>query len=374
MGTISKYSLTAFEILNEAYTAVGAGLFGMAKLLVDGFDTSNFFRTAAMIGLTGSCLMYALHNTEKLTPSSKNVIFITGCDSGLGFSFAQHMADIGFTVIAGFLNLKSQGAQVIKEKYSEDQIVPLLLDLTDHNNITEVVKYVEIFLDANRYNLYAVVNNAAIMIFGEFEWLTQKHISQQMNVNLLGPMMMTKEFLPLLRKYRGRIINISSHCSNQSLPGLSVYGATKYGLKGWSEALRLETAKYGIKVVNLIPGSFTTQSNIMANQPKYADEMYVNMSKEQKSFYNRYFREYHTYLTVIKPPSEVRKVQDPKLYELFEEALLNVSPRIVYKNEPWRYLIYHSLFYWSPTTIKDFFIEKFMHIPKYTKSEIDIIA
>lgn len=374
MGTISKYSLTIFEILNEAYTAVGAGLFGMAKLLVDGFDTNNFLRTAVMIGLTGSCLLYVLHNTEKITPTSKNVIFISGCDSGLGFSFAQYMADLGFTVIAGFLNLKSQGARIIKEKYSEDQIVPVLLDLTDSNNITEVVKYVEIFLDANKYDLYAVINNAAIMVFGEFEWLTHKHISQQLNINLLGPMIMTKQFFPLLRKYKGRIINISSHCSIQSLPGLSVYGATKYGLRGWSEALRLESAKYGIKIVNFIPGSFTTQSNIMANQPKYADEMYMDMSKEQKSFYDRYFRDYHTYLSVIKPPVEVKKVQDQKLYELFEDALLNISPKIVYKNEPWRYFIYHSLFYWSPVVIKDYFVEKFMHIPKYSRSEMDIIA
>lgn len=231
------------------------------------------------------------------------------------------------------------------------------------------------------------------MIFGEFEWLTPQHISQQLQVNLHGPMMITKEFLPLLRKYKGifnatnpkteivlsicilgRIINISSHCSQQSLPGLSVYGASKYGLMGWSEALRLETAKYGIKIVNLIPGSFTTQSNIMANQPKYADEMFVNLSKEQKCFYDRYFREYHAYLTIIKPPNDVKKVQDPKLYEIFEDALLNVSPKIVYKNEPWRYTIYHTIFYWSPSMIKDFFIQKFMHIPKYTKSDINIIA
>lgn len=164
MGTISKYSLTAFEILNEAYTAVGAGFFGMAKLLVDGFDTSNFLRTAVMVGLTRSCLIYVLRNTERVTPSPKNVIFITGCDSGLGFSFAQHAADLGFTVIAGFLNLKSRGAQIIKEKYTEDQIIPLLLDLTDPSNITEVVKYVEIFLDANKYREYLLCTILSICI------------------------------------------------------------------------------------------------------------------------------------------------------------------------------------------------------------------
>lgn len=51
--------------------------------------------------------------------------------------------------------------------------------------------------------LRAIINNAGVMIFGEFEWLTEQHIHHQINVNLFGTMRITKSFCPLLRKYKG---------------------------------------------------------------------------------------------------------------------------------------------------------------------------
>ncbi|KAK9874844.1 hypothetical protein WA026_005660 [Henosepilachna vigintioctopunctata] len=337
MGIISKYCFTLFEIINEVYTAVGAGVFGL--VLDKGFDSSNFLRTVTIVCITGSCLVYVMHTTERITPSKKYVVFISGCDSGLGFSLAQHMADLGLTVIAGFLNLKSKGAQKIKEKYAENQVMPVNVDLTDPNNIMQAVNYVEMVLLANDLELYAVVNNAGVMIFGEFEWFTQGLIAQQLNVNLLGTLLLSKQFCPLMRKYKGRFITVTSHCALASLPGLSVYGATKYALTGWNDALRIEMSKYGVKVVNFIPGSFITQSSILTNQMKYAYEMHENLSKEQKTFYGDYFKSYNTYLSFLSTSSEPKKVEDSKLFELFEDALLNTSPKTIYRNEPWRYFI-----------------------------------
>lgn len=57
--------------------------------------------------------------------------------------------------------------------------------------------------------LHSIVNNAGIMIFGEFEWLTDEMIYQQLNVNLLGTMRFTQAFLPLLRKYEGDVLFLS---------------------------------------------------------------------------------------------------------------------------------------------------------------------
>lgn len=93
------------------------------------------------------------------------------------------------------------------------------------------------------------------MAFGEFEWQTEEMFSKQLNVNLLGPMKFTHYFLPLLRKHNGRIINICSHCSLQPLPGLAAYSASKAALLFWTEALRMELQKYGIKVIAFIPGA-----------------------------------------------------------------------------------------------------------------------
>lgn len=102
--------------------------------------------------------------------------------------------------------------------------------------------------------LHAFVNNAGVMVFGEFEWQTQRLMQHQVNVNLLGTFRVTNEFCPLIRQHKGRIITISSHCALANLPGLTVYGATKAALSSWSDGLRVEMAKYGVHVTTVIPG------------------------------------------------------------------------------------------------------------------------
>lgn len=104
--------------------------------------------------------------------------------------------------------------------------------------------------------LRALVNNAGVMIFGEFEWQLARQARHQVEVNVLGTMSVTRKLLPQLRKHKSRIINVTSHCALASLPGLSIYGATKAALLGWSDSLRVELAKYGVSVVNFIPGMF----------------------------------------------------------------------------------------------------------------------
>lgn len=58
-----------------------------------------------------------------------------------------------------------------------------------------------------------LVNNAGVMCFGEFEWQTNAIIENQININLFGTMNFTRSFLPLARKYKTRIINVTSHCA-----------------------------------------------------------------------------------------------------------------------------------------------------------------
>lgn len=102
--------------------------------------------------------------------------------------------------------------------------------------------------------LRGFVNNAGSMIFGEFEWQTDDQARLQIEVNLLGTMRVTRRFLPTIRAHSARIIVVTSHCASEPLPGVAVYGATKAGLSAWSTALRVELKKYGVDVVNFVPG------------------------------------------------------------------------------------------------------------------------
>lgn len=102
--------------------------------------------------------------------------------------------------------------------------------------------------------LRAVVNNAGVMVFGEFEWQTQDIAEHQVNVNLLGTMRLTRALMPIIRQNCSRIIVVSSHCAHESLPGVSIYGATKAAIHSWASSLRAEVGKYGVKVVCFVPG------------------------------------------------------------------------------------------------------------------------
>lgn len=104
--------------------------------------------------------------------------------------------------------------------------------------------------------LRCLVNNAAVMIFGEVEWQTEDQIRNQVEVNFLGSMRITRELMPMIRAHSSRIIVVSSHCNIQPIPGVAAYSGTKAAISAWATAVRLELKKYGVKVVCFIPGLY----------------------------------------------------------------------------------------------------------------------
>ncbi|EFA06375.2 D-beta-hydroxybutyrate dehydrogenase, mitochondrial [Tribolium castaneum] len=370
MSILSKLCLTVFEIVNELYIGVGAGVVGLAVLINHGYRTNQLLRTLTVSAISLASLIYVFQSSAELRqPSLKQIVLISGCDSGLGFSLAIHAARLGFTVVAGFLDLESPGAREIKQFHRK--ITQIQLDVTSKESVFVAVETINQYLNSNpSYEFYALVNNAGVMVFGEFEWQTERLIHQQVHVNLMGTMNVSRAFIPLLRKYHGRLINITSHCSFTCLPGLSVYGATKAGIKAFSDGLRIELGKYGVKVVMLTPGSFVTQSNIMAKHPEHVHEMHRNFSKEQRGFYEEYFQRYHAYLLGITAPKIPKPIQDSGLYRKFEEALCLETPKPAYKVEPFRYAFYHFLFKISPTPLRDYFVVRFMNMPEYHMTQI----
>jgi NAD(P)-dependent dehydrogenase (short-subunit alcohol dehydrogenase family) len=125
-----------------------------------------------------------------------------------------------------------------------------------------------------------LVNNAGTFEAGFFEELTPEQIQRTLDANLVGQMHVTRAVLPLMRKQRsGHIITISSTAGLASaVEFTSAYAASKFGLEGWTEALRVEVAPFGIHVTIVNPGFFRTellseQSTHYAEQsiPDYAE-------------------------------------------------------------------------------------------------------
>lgn len=126
----------------------------------------------------------------------------------------------------------------------------------------------------------------------------------------------------------------------QGLPGLATYAATKAGIKFWNDSLRVEMKKYGVDVVNFIPGSQVMCTNITARQDQYASEMLAAFTDEQLEFYGEYFERYNSYLKVLSGSKPVQIITDGNLFAEFHNAIVDYTPRAIYKCEPFKYVVF----------------------------------
>ncbi|KAG0719192.1 D-beta-hydroxybutyrate dehydrogenase, mitochondrial [Chionoecetes opilio] len=135
-------------------------------------------------------------------------VFITGCDTGFGRSLAARLDNMGFKVFAGCLMPEGEGARsLLKEASPRLRVVSV--DVTKDDVVRAACKTVEEGL-AEDEGLWAVVNNAGIAAFTEIEWCPVAEYRRVYEVNSLGPIRVTKAFLPLLRRSQGRIVLVAS--------------------------------------------------------------------------------------------------------------------------------------------------------------------
>jgi len=266
-------------------------------------------------------------------------------------------------------DVQSKGAKKLRDLLAgSDRFHLIELEVTKSESVEQVKEFVQELLNKHlHFELAALVNNAGVMCFGETEWQTEEIITQQIDVNLVGTIRVTKAFLPLIRKHKARIINVTSHCGLRSLPGLPIYSASKAGLKAFNDGLRLDMNKYGVDVVNFIPGSFVLASNIAARQSDHAANMRAAFTDEQKQFYGDYFDRYNKYLDVLSGTKEPQMVDD-LIMQTFEDALRDNPPKALYVCEPLRYKLYHVLFKITPQKVTDWLLYKFVAMPQYENS------
>ncbi|XP_053696414.1 D-beta-hydroxybutyrate dehydrogenase, mitochondrial [Sabethes cyaneus] len=366
-------------LATETLFLLGTGAFGIMSVVQQG---SNFDVLKYVTLTTGGSLLLLLvanrvsnagKKEEKQISREKLIVIVTGCDSGLGYNIARLCHRLGFVVFACCLNKESEGAKLLQKSAENDsnRLHVEQLNITLEESVLMVNKSVKTFLENNpSFELFALVNNAGVMCFGEFEWQLNEHIAQQINVNLLGTMRVTKSFLPLLRKYRGKLINVTSHCALQALPGISTYAATKAALRFWTDSLRMEMSCYGVRVIDFIPGSLVMQTNLCGRQNQYAAQMRAGFNAEQLEFYGSYFDEYNAYLRVVGDAKPVQNLPDDhEVLRKFSDAITNERPKRLYKCEPWRYRVYHWLFCITPTPVRDWLVRRFIAMPEYRPVE-----
>jgi NAD(P)-dependent dehydrogenase (short-subunit alcohol dehydrogenase family) len=144
-----------------------------------------------------------------------------------------------------------------------------------------------------RERLWGLVNNAGIAVAGPLLESTADEFRQQLEVNLIAPMVVIKAFAPLLGTDRartgppGRIVNISSVGGRFAAPFVGLYAASKHGLEGLSESLRRELMLFGIDVIVVAPGSVATPIWDKAEQidvTTYSNSPYFEILKRFRDY------------------------------------------------------------------------------------------
>ncbi|CAG5122351.1 unnamed protein product [Candidula unifasciata] len=181
-------------------------------------------------------------------------VFITGCDSGFGHLAAKQLDKLGFHVFAGCLT--KEGAKSVTESCSS-RVTTVELDIRSTESIQQAVKLVESKLPPNT-GVWALINNAGIVgLAAPAEMCSREDVQVALGVNLLGPIDVTRHFLPLIRKSHGRIVNTTSVSGRVAIMSIP-YSVSKFGLEGFSNRLRREVWPQGIKVSIVEPGAFRT--------------------------------------------------------------------------------------------------------------------
>jgi short-subunit dehydrogenase len=184
-------------------------------------------------------------------------IVLTGATGGIGRAIAGKLAAAGASLVLVARN--EERLQKLLDELGRDRHLSVAADLTEDEGRRRVV-------DACRAvenpGIGLLINAAGINEFGLFEKQSAQSLRDLLDVNLLSPILLSLELLPLLQqRERGRIVNIGSTFGSIGYPGFSGYCASKFGLRGFTESLRRELADTGVRVSYVAPRATRTDLN-----------------------------------------------------------------------------------------------------------------
>ena len=186
-------------------------------------------------------------------------VVVTGVSTGIGWATAKLLLTRGFRVYGSVR--KPADADRLGAEFGAN-FVPLLFDVTDEAAVLAAARQVRAAL--NGETLTGLVNNAGIVVAGPLFDLGADDFRRQMEVNVIGPIMVTQAFGPLLgadaslKGPRGRIVMIGSVAGKAGNPLVSAYSTSKHAIEGLSESLRRELMLFGIDVIVIAPGPVKT--------------------------------------------------------------------------------------------------------------------
>lgn len=183
-------------------------------------------------------------------------VVVTGAGRGIGRAIALELAHAGFDVIGTVRDQDSAAALRDEVARTGAAVRTVLLDVADATSCVRAFTRIAGMTDGGPW---AVVNNAGFAQPGAVEDVDDERVRSQLETNLVAPARIARLVLPTMRARRaGRIVNVSAVAGRVSLPMLGWYCASKRGLESVTDALRMETEPFGVKVSLVEPASYGT--------------------------------------------------------------------------------------------------------------------
>lgn len=257
-------------------------------------------------------------------------VVVTGASTGIGWATAKLLLHKGFRVFGSVR--KQADAARLKSEFGSN-FIPLLFDVTDEAAVLAAAREVRAALSGE--TLAGLINNAGIAVAGPVLELAVDEFRRQLDVNVIGPIISTQAFGPLLgsdaslKGSKGRIVMISSVAGKNGNPFTPAYSASKHAIEGLSESLRRELMLFGIDVIIIAPGAVKT--------PIWSKAEEVDFSPYENSPYFPALQKVRAFtlnLGTIGLPAE-------KIAQAVYTALTSAHPKVRYQitPDPMRHLV-----------------------------------
>jgi len=251
-------------------------------------------------------------------------VLLTGASGGIGRAIATQLDSAGMSLILVGRNLEK--LEQLNGLFSHTHIV-VQADISNELGRVSVLEHCQ----ALNKSIDVLINNAGVGQFDLFETMNDEAISRIIHTNLLSTILLTHSLLPLLKTQdRAQIINIGSTFGSIGYPGYSVYSASKFGIRGFTEALRRELMDSNISVQYFAPRATKTSIN-SSNVEAMNKELGVTMDGPQQvakallAFIQTYDRQ-----KFVGWPETVFARINGVLPGLVERAIVKQLPRIKY--------------------------------------------
>ena len=185
-------------------------------------------------------------------------VLLTGASGGIGSEVCAQLLKNQSTVYAVSRDIKKLDKFSNGSSVPSDKLIKIEADISTQQG-REVIKHA---IGNASTGVNILINCAGSNLFASVSDLSDKDVAEQVNTNLIAPILLIKTLLPLLEQQpKAHIVNVGSSFDSIGFPGFSVYSAAKFGLRGFSESLRRELLDTDIEVSLVSPRATNTDMN-----------------------------------------------------------------------------------------------------------------